>query len=174
MSSEGAGSEEAAAVPQPEGAGAERVESNEPSARRHKSWVWEHVAEVSPSEVRCVHCNKRLQRSGTNTTNIAKHLNNKHRLYEGKRSAPAASTQQVLSFAPIITPNSGLARQIADTVVRLIVHHNLPLSTVEAPEMKELCELLRPKSSEALPSRYALRDTFIPQAAEAKRAKIRN
>lgn len=139
--------------------------------KRNKSWVWEHVTvHEASSKICCSYCLKQITDSG-NTTNIAKHLA-VHRVFPTTSPAPATSTQTTLLFQPPIKETSELANKIVDAIVRLIVHHNLPLSTTDAPELKELCDLLRPGSSRVLPSRHGLRAKLIPQAADVKRALI--
>jgi hypothetical protein len=134
-------------------------------SQRQKSWVWEHM-EVLQEGVRCKHCTKTFKHTSTNTTNFAKHLNGVHKIFESQ------PVQSRLTFTPTVTPNSTLAHKIPDIIVRLVVQRNLPLSFVEAPELKELCEALRPTSSSALPSRYALREKLIPEAARQSRNRI--
>jgi len=141
------------------------------------SWVWGYVVHSKlpngkddPLHVICTKCRKQLERKLGNTSNIAAHLK-KHNIFP-PAPAPSATPQQTLS-SYFTTPSQSkfLTEKAPDALMRLIASHNLPLRLVEAPELKELFELLRPGSACYIPSRPKL-GSLITKTALAHQQQV--
>jgi hypothetical protein len=108
----------------------------------------------------CPICKETFERQKSNTSVVAGHLASKHHILPPPDAAPvppARTSQTTLLFAPVPRQDASFKEKHNRCIVKLIASKQLPLSFIESPGLRDLCDLLLPGSSKLLASTFDLR-----------------
>jgi len=171
-------------------------------SRTKTSKVYNHVFYPSPESIQqglvppdtmfCKYCTDQPRYSARNTSNMNRHLRDKHNI--NASSAPRAKTASIEQLKELYEElykedNSALDEfeqqvmqryvertrtSVMQILVRLIVVRNLPFQAIEWPEIHSLCNLFNPFANTILPACAATITARIREMYNEQKAIIRD